>query len=759
MTNYYIAKTKPKETIMEHTDKLIKQFEKLKKLYPNINYVDWDMLKFACLYHDLGKMNTKFQLKLMSKLEMENDLKDNFPGVEEIPHGYLSPAFLPYEELKKKYNDDIDQIRILYQSIYYHHNRRSLNNSEELEKIIQYDLSKYVSGFKYSKIKKLGKLYKNYARYVIGNARIPNDDDKNEIVLQYIMTKGLLNKIDFAASAGVNIEEQNKDLFQKTLVYLKKDNHEPNDLQEYLIKNQDKSNIIMASTGIGKTEAALFWIGNNKGFFTLPLKVSINAIYDRIVSKIKFPKKKTGLLHSDTSSEYINRDKENKFDIEYYDKTRQLSLPLTVCTLDQLIDFVFMYEGYELKLATLAYSKLVIDEIQMYSPELVAYLIIALHKITQLGGKFTIVTATFPPVFQYFMEKLKIDFNKPSQPFYKKVNGKVQLRHKIKILEEDINTDLIKNNYMDKKVLIIVNTVRKAQEIYDKLEIQLKGKLSYDKINLLHSKFIKRDRTIKEEQIFEMGKLKNNDTGIWITTQVVEASLDIDFDVLYTELSDICGLLQRMGRVYRNRELKDGHINVYIYLGNEKRTSGINTSDKSVVDSDIFDLSKEAIKKYNMLELDEEKKMKLVEEVYSVKNLKDKKYFDKILETIKKIQYIRPYEVHKSDISLREIETRVVIPESVFLEDKDFINDNIKVINNSREYSEKLVAKNNIKNLTLSIQEGQYQWAVKNSLINSQKVKLDDYNEIPVIRFDYTYEKGLEKPRNIKSFNEEEQIL
>lgn len=758
MTNYYIAKTKPKETIIGHTDKLVKQFEKLKRLYPNIEYIDWDMLKLACLYHDLGKMNTKFQLKLMNKLEMESDLVDDFKDIEEIPHGYLSPAFLPYEKLMDKYHD-VDKIRILYQSIYYHHNRKSLNNSEELEKIIQYDLSKYVNDFKYSKIKGLGKLYRHYTRYVTGEARIPNDNDRDEIVRQYIMTKGLLNKIDFAASAGINIEEQNKNLSEKTLAYLKKGKHEPNDLQEYLLKNQDKSNIIIASTGIGKTEAALFWIGDNKGFFTLPLKVSINAIYDRIVSKIKFPRKKTGLLHSDTSSEYIKRDKQNRFDIEYYDKTRQLSLPLTVCTLDQLIDFVFMYEGYELKLATLSYSKLVIDEIQMYTPELVAYLIIALHKITQLGGRFTIVTATFPPVFEYFMRKLKIDFNKPSEPFYKRVNGKIQLRHKIEVLEEDINIELIKNNCINKKILIIVNTVYKAQEIYDKLKMDLKGTILESKINLLHSKFIKMDRTIKENDILEMGKLKNKDTGIWITTQVVEASLDIDFDVLYTELSDICGLLQRMGRVYRNRNLKDVHTNVFIYVGKERRTSGVSTSDKSVVDSDIFDLSKKAIKNYNKQELDEKKKMKLVEEVYSVENLKGKKYFDKILETIKKIQYIKPYEVHKSDISLRDIETRVVIPESVFLENRDFINDNIKILNKSSEYSEKLIAKDNIKKFTLSIQEREYKWAEKNYLIDAEKVKLDDYNEIPVIKFNYTYEKGIEKPKNIKAFDEEIQFI
>ena len=64
MENEYIAKTYPKrETIVEHTDRLIKNYYILKELYPNLK-VDWDILKLACLYHDLGKMNVKFQKKI-----------------------------------------------------------------------------------------------------------------------------------------------------------------------------------------------------------------------------------------------------------------------------------------------------------------------------------------------------------------------------------------------------------------------------------------------------------------------------------------------------------------------------------------------------------------------------------------------------------------------------------------------------------------------------------------------------------------------
>lgn len=315
--------------------------------------------------------------------------------------------------------------------------------------------------------------------------------------------------------------------------------------------------------------------------------------------------------------------------MEQVDRTKQLSLPITVCTLDQLVDFIFKYEGYELKLATLSYSKLVIDEIQMYSPELVGFLIVALKHITEMGGKFSIVTATLPPIFLYFIDKQRIKYNKPD-PFYKEVGGKIQLRHRIKVLQEDINIEHIKI-IIKQKVLIIVNTVKQAQKLYDILNNEIKDETN---ISLLHSRFIKKHRTLKEEQILELGDLKNKDFGIWITTQVVEASLDIDFDVLYTELSDISGLLQRMGRVYRNRNLVNEDINIFVYTGKDSYPSGISKSERSIIDKDIFELSKKALINYmeqsESKTIDEKDKMNLVEEVYSVKNLKGGNYFKKL---------------------------------------------------------------------------------------------------------------------------------
>ena len=61
--------------------------------------------------------------------------------------------------------------------------------------------------------------------------------------------------------------------------------------------------------------------------------------------------------------------------------------------------------GTEIFVATLKYSKLVLDEIQAYSPRIVATLLYGLKTICQMGGHFAIITATFPPVLKDFMKK------------------------------------------------------------------------------------------------------------------------------------------------------------------------------------------------------------------------------------------------------------------------------------------------------------------------------------------------------------------
>lgn len=73
-----------------------------------------------------------------------------------------------------------------------------------------------------------------------------------------------------------------------------------------MYENKDNNIVVVASTGSGKTEGAFLWADDSKVFYTLPLQVSINAIYDRIVDKKEgsygYPTEKTSILHSNAMS-------------------------------------------------------------------------------------------------------------------------------------------------------------------------------------------------------------------------------------------------------------------------------------------------------------------------------------------------------------------------------------------------------------------------------------------------------------------------
>ncbi len=747
--NRFFAKTANLEKIQQHTDKLLSRYYELRALYPEIPNLNWKALRIVCVYHDFGKMNSKFQNKIMKKLnEMgyEFELLEDEIGIDEIPHGYLSCAFLEEEKLKNEFSED--DIRVIYQSIYYHHNRDPVD-SLEISKIINSDMSIYLPDFNYLEYSVPDKLNPKYSKWVKKRISKREYPENQEMINQYIMVKGLLNRIDYSASGDISVEKNHDNLYTKTINYFENNNLSLNELQNYIIENRDKHNIIIASTGIGKTEAALLWIGNEKGFFTLPLKVSINAIYDRIKDNIGHDRQKLGLLHSDMKMEYIQRNNGN-LDLDLYNHAKQMSMPLTVCTLDQLIDFVFKCEGYELKMATLSYSKLVIDEIQMYSPEMIGYLILALRDIHYLGGKFCILTATLPPIFLNFLNKQIPDYEFYPQIFCKKNSvNKDFIRHKIKVHEKSIESAEILSEAGNKKILVIVNTVKKAQQLYDEIKDQAD-------VKLLHSRFIKKHRKLKEDDILKDGSKISSKPVIWIATQIVEASLDIDFDILYTELSDISGLFQRMGRVYRSRELDQENANVHIYTGEKySDISGIGY----VVDKEIFTIAREKLISMGECIITEKDKMMIVEELYSEKNMKTTSYYKKIKQTIIDYKDITEYELQKNEVKLREIKSRMVIPNSVYKEYENDIKFNICKMNKAENVSKKIILKEDIIKYTLSIPEMEFEKA-RNSGCCAQEISVDKYTFIPVIDYAYDEEMGLRRHnQNINAFCVETQFV
>lgn len=714
-----IYKAKPQKSIREHTDDLLNNLDIIEGLdYIKSDYV-YKLAKIACEYHDYGKANREFQNRINNNTAFNENI--------EMAHNVLSLYFIN----ESKFENIEDYYKVAF-AVLYHHN--------------------YCDNLKALQGKENKELAKNLLNnFEINNIKLSTPKNLKRIAKteDAILIKGFLHKCDYSASADLPIEHKNDFLnsgLNKLLEKWKSENENANwnELQEFCMNNTDENILVVAQTGMGKTEGGLHWIGDNKGFFILPLKTAINSIYKRVKEEILEEndiESKLALLHSDALS-YYNSDNSKELDVmDYYKQSRQLSIPLNISTMDQLFDFVFKYQGYELKLTTLSYSKIVIDEIQMYSADLLAYLINGIKIINKFGGKVAILTATLAP---FIRDKLKSGENPVEFKEMTFIND--SKRHNLKVYDSEIDSETIyckfeenKQKGISNKILVVCNTVKKAQEIYKELE-----EIGVENINILHSKFIKSERSQKEKEIMEFGKTEIKGTGIWIATQIVEASLDIDFDYLFTELSEITGLFQRLGRCNRKGVKPTEEHNCFVFLNINKNL--LTNGDKGFIDSRIYELSKNALKDINGV-LTENEKINIIEENLTTEKLKGSDYLVKYNKFSKWISELEPYEIDKEDVMIRDIISYNVIPNVIYEANKDEIEENsrklLKSINPKISKSEKekvrlgkLELKEKIKKYTVPVGRNDIFFKGENLRVSRVQLSRNEFVDVVNCKYD-----------------------
>jgi CRISPR-associated endonuclease/helicase Cas3 len=513
----------------------------------------------AAALHDLGKAHIHFQHKISGKTDYKSMMeKDEWNYTHR--HELSSLGFLPVFP-KNEWSTIIDMVVAHHKSI---ENDKRLKGIVDLEQNERFWLENHLIDWESWSPYGLQIL----EEFGIETRPIAKSEAKEalEYALEYCESKrwgwsplrGLLMSADHFASAFIEkTTDKLKDLFSTPDLSFYRNPNRGSDLyplSQIETENDKPHTIVVAPTGAGKTD---FLLKRCKGriFYTLPFQASINAMYERIKGDIKDENPnvdaKVRVLHS-TSALLVKGNKEAET-LQHFG-----GASIKVLTPHQLAAIVFGTAGYESIMLDLKGTDVILDEIHTYSDVGRSMVLEIVRTLLRLDCRIHIGTATMPSLL--YTEVLKL-LKEHGEVYEVKLPDEVLDkfdRHVVHKMESEAEIDAVLEKAFDQKekVLVIFNTVKKAQQEYKRLT-QLFPNVSS---MLIHSRFRRGDRVKLENRL----KTKFNGDGsdkfgdgmkpcFVVSTQVVEVSLDISFDRMITQVAPLDALIQRFGRVNRKR--------------------------------------------------------------------------------------------------------------------------------------------------------------------------------------------------------------
>lgn len=346
--------------------------------------------------------------------------------------------------------------------------------------------------------------------------------------------------------------------------------------------------IVEAPMGEGKTEAAFYahtrlqtQVGHRGMYVALPTQATGNAMFERVRDFLQAFKRDIPvdlqLLHGAAllSDSYTNLriravdgDERAVVAREWFSaKKRALLTEYGVGTVDQALLSILNIKHQFVRLWGLANRVVVIDEVHaydMYTGKLIETLVRWLHA---LGSSVILMSATLPKQKRHDLLEAFGATDDTSVPYPRitKVDSSgadtltFTTRQQAPIFLEAADLELnsladiaLNTTAQEGCAACIVNTVARAQELY--LLLQTKAEPDVQ-LFLFHARYPAEDRKTREEQVLALfGKHASHrpKRAILVATQVVEQSLDVDFDVMITDIAPIDLVLQRAGRMHRH---------------------------------------------------------------------------------------------------------------------------------------------------------------------------------------------------------------
>ncbi len=254
---------------------------------------------------------------------------------------------------------------------------------------------------------------------------------------------------------------------------------------------------------------------------------------------------------------------------------RLMTASVRVLTPYQLLRAFFGLPGHDAILTDAAGGLFIFDELHAYDLERLALILAALgHLVRGLGAKVLAMSATFPRVLSTTLrgilgESTVILADRAMQDRF--------ARHTLRLCERDLESsetlaDVSERFRRGEAILLVASTVGRAQRLFD----AARARLGNEGVSLLHGRFTGEDRTKKEQLLAARvgtGTARSTVGTLLVATQVVEVSLDIDFDVLFSDPAPLEALLQRFGRV--NRGLRGGLRDVVIHTNHPEEAARV----------------------------------------------------------------------------------------------------------------------------------------------------------------------------------------
>jgi CRISPR-associated endonuclease/helicase Cas3 len=338
--------------------------------------------------------------------------------------------------------------------------------------------------------------------------------------------------------------------------------------------------LVEAGCGTGKTLAAYLWAERHaqggKLFFCYPTTGTATEGFLGYVAENHI---EAELIHSRAAVDIEEmtevRGDDDYSETEKHSRIESLKMwhpKVVVCTADTILSLVRNNRRGWYSSPAILCGTFVFDELHAYDNRMFAA-VIALIKAMP-NAHFLLMTASLPQARKKFLCRLipgiaqietEREFEELPRYHFQKLADE---REAFEIARRVENEQL--------KILWICNTVARAQGIYDEL------KAANLPVQTYHSRFKYEDRKEIHRKVVDGFKRKTpNESLIAVTTQVAEMSLDLDADILISELAPVPSLIQRLGRLNRRITPENPGVprNAYFYMPANRSPYGTNDEE------------------------------------------------------------------------------------------------------------------------------------------------------------------------------------